>query len=263
MNAGYGFDVAFNAMRNGKKQERRALKHKHCYNLKETQMGEIHGFPKIFHIGDRYIPDLFKGTVEVTEKVDGSQFGFGISADGALVCRSKGKELFVGAPEKMFALGVSYVTANEAKIREVLKPNSFIYGEFLGSPSHNILKYGRVPKNNIIVFGALIENAWVSDYEALKTLASSLDLETVPLVFKGEVSNYEELTKLFEADSILGAEKIEGVVIKNYDSPCFLGSIVQPSFAKYVRAEFKERHASDWGPKFNGRDKMAMLIESV
>ena len=33
-------------------------------------------FPKIFQIGDRYISRLFNGVVEVTEKVDGSQFSF-------------------------------------------------------------------------------------------------------------------------------------------------------------------------------------------
>lgn len=34
-------------------------------------------FPKILHIGNKQISDLFDGVVEITEKVDGSQLGFG------------------------------------------------------------------------------------------------------------------------------------------------------------------------------------------
>lgn len=34
-------------------------------------------FPKILHIGNKQISDLFEGVVEVTEKIDGSQLGLG------------------------------------------------------------------------------------------------------------------------------------------------------------------------------------------
>ena len=37
----------------------------------------IKAFPKIFAIGQDYIKDIFDGEVEVTEKIDGSQFVFG------------------------------------------------------------------------------------------------------------------------------------------------------------------------------------------
>lgn len=37
----------------------------------------LHSFPKIFAVGTSYIQDLLNGEVEVTEKVDGSQFVFG------------------------------------------------------------------------------------------------------------------------------------------------------------------------------------------
>ena len=42
----------------------------------------IQSFPKIFHIGESMIQNLFKGEVEITEKLDGSQFDFGITKDG-------------------------------------------------------------------------------------------------------------------------------------------------------------------------------------
>ena len=43
-------------------------------------------------MGDKQISDLFDGEVEITEKLDGSQFGFG-RVDGELVIRSKGREI--------------------------------------------------------------------------------------------------------------------------------------------------------------------------
>jgi hypothetical protein len=53
----------------------------------------IKAFPKIFAIGQDYIKDIFDGEVEVTEKIDGSQFVFGKLA-GELYFRSKGKQQF-------------------------------------------------------------------------------------------------------------------------------------------------------------------------
>lgn len=41
-------------------------------------------FPKILHIGNKQISDLFDGVVEVTEKIDGSQLGLG-KINGELV----------------------------------------------------------------------------------------------------------------------------------------------------------------------------------
>lgn len=56
----------------------------------------IKAFPKIFAIGTDYIKDIFSETVEVSEKIDGSQFGFG-KINGDVFMRSKGAQLFVGA----------------------------------------------------------------------------------------------------------------------------------------------------------------------
>ena len=58
----------------------------------EINLKKISSFPKIFHIGENYIENLFKGQVEITEKIDGSQYAFGIDKDGQAVRRSKGKD---------------------------------------------------------------------------------------------------------------------------------------------------------------------------
>lgn len=56
-------------------------------------MSKSSAFPKILHIGDKQILDLFEGEVEITEKIDGSQLGFGKTPEGELIIRSKGREI--------------------------------------------------------------------------------------------------------------------------------------------------------------------------
>lgn len=60
-----------------------------------------HSYPKIYNLGHAALAELLLDPVTVEEKVDGSQFSFGV-IHGVLRCRSKGQELIVAAPEKMF-----------------------------------------------------------------------------------------------------------------------------------------------------------------
>ena len=53
-------------------------------------------FPKIFSLGTKYIVDIFDSPVEVTEKLDGSQFTFA-KVNDILYYRSKGQMLYDGA----------------------------------------------------------------------------------------------------------------------------------------------------------------------
>jgi len=48
----------------------------------------INAFPKIFAIGTDYISNIFDDEVEITEKIDGSQFAFG-KVNGELFMRIK------------------------------------------------------------------------------------------------------------------------------------------------------------------------------
>ena len=79
---------------------------------KEKVMNNIPSFPKILHLGDRHLQTIFDESVEITEKIDGSQFVFG-KVNGELQARSKGKVMAVDAPEKMFQQAVVYVSSVE------------------------------------------------------------------------------------------------------------------------------------------------------
>jgi len=53
-----------------------------------------HSYPKVWNLGHPNIAMLFEEDVTVEEKIDGSQFSFGIF-HGELKCRSRGQQLMV------------------------------------------------------------------------------------------------------------------------------------------------------------------------
>lgn len=219
-------------------------------------------FPKIFEVGHHAIANLFEGEVEITEKIDGSQFSFGVSPEGALVIRSKGKELFFEDPEKLFSVAIEWVAKNRDKILATLAPGSFVYGEYLRVPKHNVLAYARVPKNNIIVFGVREKTNLVADYDRVASEASSLDLETVPRLAQTTIHSFEELKQFMARESCLGGTVLEGVVVKNYHKYCTISDFNWISMGKFVREEFKEIHAEQWG-QISGQNWFDELKETL
>jgi hypothetical protein len=117
-------------------------------------MSSWHSYPSIYNFGHKAICDLLKHDVLVEEKVDGSQFSFGvfktvgeddpdITAPVMLRVRSKGAVMHPDAPEKMFTKAVESV-----KEREHLLTLGWTYrGEYLQKPKHNALAYDRVPSS--------------------------------------------------------------------------------------------------------------------
>ena len=194
-------------------------------------------FPKIFALGTDYIRDIFRHDVEVTEKIDGSQFGFGM-IDGQLFMRSKGKQLYPEAAEKMFARAIEYVDS----IAHRLPPDIMFYAEYLQKPKHNLLVYTRIPQNHLILFGAMdTTERFISSYGSLQGMAELLEIEVVPLVYQGHIEGPEFIRGLLERESVLGGTKIEGVVVKNYEAKFLLGGQPMPLMAgKYVSEAFKE-----------------------
>lgn len=166
----------------------------------------MQAFPKIFAMGTRYIADILKEEVEVTEKVDGSQFGFG-KIDGEVICRSKGKIQPLDNPDKMFKEAVEYVLSIEDKLAE----GNFYYAEYLQKPKHNNLKYGRIPNNHLILFGVREpDGGFVSKHYLLEAYADILGIEVVPLLHDGMLT-VEQLGGLLDRDSVLGeARDFEG-----------------------------------------------------
>lgn len=198
----------------------------------------LHSYPSVYAIGHKAIEDIFKSPVIVEEKIDGSQFSFGL-IDGELVCRSKGKQLILDAPEKMFIRAVETVRNIAGK----LHPEWVYRGEFLGSPKHNTLAYDRIPAGHIIGFDICPGLEEYLSPEEKRAEFELLCLECVPLLYSGKVDTLEMFNEFLERVSVLGGSKIEGVVVKNYT----LFTIEKKAaMGKYVSERFKEVHAGEW-----------------
>jgi len=201
----------------------------------------VRSYPSLFTIGHRSIEALFDGEVVVQEKIDGSQFSFQVD-NGEVKIRSKGTQINIDAPDKMFAAGVTAVKA----VSNLLTPGFIYRGEYLRTPKHNVLAYERIPKNHVAIFD--IEDAnkgegYFLTPEELMVEASRIGFDVVPVLKVGKIKSVDVLKSMLDNYSILGGAKIEGVVIKNYakfteDKKVMMG--------KFVSEAFKESHKVSW-----------------
>lgn len=218
----------------------------------------IGSYPSIFNLGHKAIQFLTSRPVIVEEKVDGSQFSMGVSAtSGELMVRSKGATVDLEAPAKMFVEGV----ATAKKLQEKMTPGFVYRGEYLKKAKHNTLAYDRVPKDHVILFdiNTGVEE-YLSPYEKRQE-AERLGLEVVPHLFEGMIHNAADFRVFLERDSVLGGQKVEGVVIKPADYGLF-GLDKHVIMGKFVSEAFKEIHAGEWKKENpSSKDIVDKLIE--
>lgn len=207
-------------------------------------MNSWHNYSSIFSVGHKAVADLLKVPVYVEEKVDGSQFSFGIGEDGTLRVRSKSVEMVADAPEKMFSLGVATVK----RLAPLLHPGWTYRSEYLRTPKHNALIYNRVPKDHIIIFDVEVGEGEFLSYDEKRLEAERLGLEVVPLLGIGIFSHptaLEDMRKFLAIESILGGQNIEGFVIKPIGY-CLFGADKKVLMGKFVSEAFKEVHSRAW-----------------
>lgn len=196
----------------------------------------IHSYPSIYAIGHRAIKEIFSGPVTVEEKIDGSQFSMA-RVGGELFCRSKGKQIVLDAPEKLFNHAVEAAKALD------LKEGWTYRCEYLSTPKHNTLAYSRIPKSHLIVFDICTGPETYLSYDQKATEAARLGLEVVPILYEGMVQSLDYLLGFLERESILGGVKVEGFVVKNYNLFTLDKKI---AIAKFVSEAFKEKHGVEW-----------------
>jgi hypothetical protein len=220
----------------------------------------LKSYPKILPAVGKYGDYVVGDTVEITEKIDGSQFAFGRDGEGRLHMRSKGCAIDLDAGvQKLFKPAVDHVLS----VRDRIPNNSAFYCETLATERHNTLEYGRVPRNHLALFGYTdFERTIGHDHETLRGWAETLDIEAIPLIAIRELGSLENLRDYIEQESALGKAHIEGVVVKNYRTPIeFSGQVYPFAALKYVSEAFKEKHRDnpDWKPQ---RDRLDELFES-
>jgi len=212
-------------------------------------MSSWHSYPKVYNVGHPQVADVMDGHVVIEEKIDGSQFSFGIHG-GELKLRSKSLEFAPGEEHKMFELAVEQVQ----KIKHLLIEGYTYRCEYLQKPKHNTICYDRVPAMNLVLFDVeTSESTFVRDLPQIQTGIEmqrlfgpfAFGVEIVPVLYDGpgkEVTA-EMISGFMDRVSILGGSKIEGVVIKNYDRFTRDGKVMM---AKHVSEKFKEVHRGDW-----------------
>lgn len=204
-------------------------------------MKSWHSYPSIFALGHRALQELLLDPVTVEEKVDGSQFSFGLfdheDGERVLHCRSKGAQLNIIAPEKMFTEGVQVAQSLDLRVGWTYR------AEYLKSPKHNALAYDRIPAKHLIVFDINSGHEEYLSYAEKSAECARIGLEVVPLVFEGVIENVEHFRSMIDRVSALGGQKVEGVVVKNYRR---FGPDKKVLMGKFVSEAFKEVHAAGW-----------------
>ena len=230
----------------------------------------LHSYPSLWAIGHRALKELLLDPVLVEEKVDGSQFSFGVveehiacdqghygSSERVLKCRSKGASLNIEAPEKMFIKAVDNVKA----VQELLHPGWTYRGEYLKVPKHNSLAYDRVPDNNIMLFDIDTGLESYLTYEQKAEEAKRIGFECVPKLYEGMIESAQQFREMLDRVSVLGGQKIEGVVVKNYAR---FGQDKKVLIGKFVSEAFKETHAAEWKASNPGsKDIVDRIIETL
>jgi hypothetical protein len=204
---------------------------------------QVPGYYSILTYGSKGTEALLDGDVTVTEKVDGSQFRFGLR-DGEFYMASHHKPIYEGEDYGMFdravegALGARFAVDKLAQHWHT--KNLWFFVEYLQRPKQNTLAYERMPDNHLCLWG-VFRDGEMGPYGAVQDAAATLEIEAVPLLARGRVSS-EDLVRLLDTESFLGAQKVEGLVITNAAQTIAIGPRVQPLICKLVRIEFKEQH---------------------
>jgi len=221
----------------------------------------IKSYPKILPAVSKYADLIVGRDIQIEEKVDGSFFGFGVDEEGKLHIRSKGQAIEPTAPNDLFRPAVEHVITIQHRL-----PKGYVfYGETLKTARHNTLEYARVPRNHIALFGVFTdwERSVALPYEEMAEWAGKLDIDVVPLIFRGQLQSLDQLGQLVKEgrESFLGGPAMEGVVVKNYNMPMEFSGMIYPFSAfKLVSEAFKEKHSSnpDWKPQ---RDVLEECLE--
>lgn len=156
-----------------------------------------------FHPGDM---------ITITEKIDGANSGISYDAEtDSIIPQSHNNALNPMNTLRGFYEFVNRLDKN--KIKEVVGNTKILYGEW--NVSHTV-PYPDDTRNKFYVFDIFDTETetYDNDYDHLKEVADYLDVNIVPLFYKGEFLSWEHCMS-FVGKTDLGGEYGEGVVVKS------------------------------------------------
>ncbi len=225
-------------------------------------MAQTPPYIKILTVGALGTEQLLTGQVIIEEKIDGSQFAFGIDKNSEVSCRSHHQQIIIN-DAGMFTEAVAHVQSiipTLERMYAVWREPLWFYAEYLQRPKHNTLAYQRIPKNHLVLFDVLSGTNWLSITD-VQEMADSLQIDAVPVLYQGQAPDMDTIKSFLQRESYLGGSAIEGVVIKNYEQLIAMGGKTFPLFCKLVNEKFKERNMREWKENSN-KSKLQELIES-
>jgi hypothetical protein len=225
-------------------------------------MKELMKYPEVLNANDvrKTRIEFSEGEYFIEEKVDGSQFRFGI-VDGEHKFGSHHIDYEGYTTDKMFQQAVVIAEGILKKVSGF--DNIVFFAEYLAKPKQNALKYSRVPLSNFYLFDVAVDGKFVSPSEVIK-FADEVGVEPVRVLeVKRQLPEIEYLDSIVNMESVLGGEKMEGVVIKNYDMNIVINGKLRFFSLKYVREKFRELNKIehlDENKKVSPEDIVSRLI---
>ena len=210
---------------------------------------EFRKYQHIERFGTDEVENINIGKCYIFPKIDGTNSSCWLNADGELRCGSRNRELTL---EKDNAGFYAAMIKNE-NIINYLKahPNHRIFGEWL--VPHTLKTYRADAWRKFYVFDVAIDNDELErgleyiPYDIYAPMLEEFGIEYIAPLRIVKNGDYEYFIHCLEVNDYLiedGKGVGEGIVIKNYD---FYNRYGRQTWAKIVRAEFKEKHRSVMG----------------
>lgn len=215
-------------------------------------------YPKIYNASHGAVKDIFQWTVHIEEKIDGSQFSFGLK-DGRLWMKTHHKDVTNEEPFGQFMETMKFLRGSA--VLELVREGYTYRGEVISKLKHNHLTYQRLPKlGNIVIFDIDKGDEDYLGYVDKVQEANRLGLETVPYMFYGTVSNSGTVRSFLDRTPLLGGKIIEGIVVKAYghyaeDKKTIMAKIVSDAYREIAKDE------GNIGAKPTRSDVVQALIE--
>ena len=196
--------------------------------------------PKIYRLGTSYTSHVLNSKVEITGKLDGSQFRIYKPSEGVLLYGSRNARWDVRKDyNKQFKPVVDLCLEYEDDILQAVPVGCTIFGEYIGKRNKHRIHY--LTDEDLFIFNFFYDGIWYpADW-------ISLPFPKVKQIVKDKVMSISDCLDLLKEISpdmythnnlvIPDEERMEGIVIKNYD-PDFPS--YSERFAKLVHPRFKE-----------------------
>lgn len=211
-------------------------------------MKEFAKYQHIERFGHDKVADINLGLCHIFSKIDGANASVWLGDDGKIHAGSRKKELSEEFDNHGF---YKYITQDK-RIRDLLnaRPELRLFGEWLVPHTLKIYRFDAWRKFYVFDVTYFTPEMGIRHmpYDIYKDLLDQYELDYLAPIAIIKNPTYDRLVDLLDKTMDLiedGKGPGEGIVIKNYD---FINQYGRTTWAKIVRAEFKEEFHKAMGP---------------